>query len=192
MLNNSSRPLYRSCQSIDFPSFGEELVDWVIKRFAEVEIDIDRAAVCYLKQIVQDTSNYVQMVSFHLVAAGYKKIGIQEVQEVLKNVIKQNAYAYQTLLNSLPALQQRVLRLAAKENKQIFAKDLLNKYEIRSAPALSSSIKALKNKGILDEEGKGRGTVIFDDPLFAIWLKESCDTWYDGDTLNEEQELVIK
>jgi hypothetical protein len=175
MLNNSSRPLYRSCQSIDFPSFGEELVDWVIKRFAEVDISIDREAVCYLKKMVQNTPNYVQMVSFHLVAAGYKKIGTEEVKEVLKKVGRQNAYAYQTLLNSLSSLQQRVLRLAAKEGKQVFSKELLNKYEIPSAPALSSSIKTLKHKGVLDEEGTGRGTVIFDDPLFAIWLKESFD-----------------
>jgi len=173
MLNNSSRPLYRSCQSIDFPSFGEELIDWVITRFAQVGSTIDRDAVVYLKKIVQDTPNYVQMVCFHLVAAGYKKIKCQEVADILKKVVRQNAYAYQTLLNSLSPLQQRVLRLAAKESKQIFAKELLNKYEIPSAPALSSSIKALKEKGILDEEGTGRGIVIFDDPLFAIWLKEA-------------------
>lgn len=42
------------------------------------------------------------------------------------------------------------------------------KYEISSGPALASAIKSLKDKGILDEESSGRGTVIFDDPLFAI------------------------
>ena len=45
--------------------------------------------------------------------------------------------------------------------------------EIPSAPTLSSFISALKGKGILDEEGTGKGTVVFEDPLFAIWLKES-------------------
>lgn len=71
------------------------------------------------------------------------------------------------------SLTRRRLRLAAKETKQIFAKELLAKYEISSAPALASSIKALKDKGILDEEGTNRGKVIFDDPLFALWLKNS-------------------
>ena len=175
MLNNSSRPLYRSCQSIDFPSFGEELIDWIMKRFAKVNISIEKEAIFYLKKTVQDTPNYIQMVCFHLVAAGYKKIMSQDVKDVLRKVVRQNAYAYQTLLNSLSSLQQRALRLAAKEEKQVFAKELLQKYEIPSAPALSSSIKALKEKGILDEEGTGRGTVIFDDPLFAIWLREFFD-----------------
>jgi hypothetical protein len=175
MLNNSSRPLYRSCQLIEFPSFGEELVDWVIQRFHQSHISIERESVVYLKKMVHNTPNYVQMVCFHLVADGHKKIGIQEVKEVLKRVVRQNAYAYQTLLNSLSPLQQRTLRLAAKEGKQIFAKEHLKKYEIPSAPALASSIRALKTKGILDEEGTSRGTVIFDDPLFAIWLQESFE-----------------
>ncbi len=161
MLNNSSRPLYRSCQTIDFPSFGDELVDWVIQRFAEVDIVIEKEAVSYLKKTVQDTPNYVQMVCFHLVAAGYKKIETQDVKNTLKRVVRQNAYAYQTLLNTLSTIQQRTLRLAAKEVKQLFGSDLLNKYEIPSGPSLSSSMKALKNKGILDEEGASRGSVSF-------------------------------
>jgi hypothetical protein len=65
--------------------------------------------------------------------------------------------------------------LAAKCGKQIFSKELLAKHEIKSGAALSSAIKALKEKEILDEEGGGRGSVIFDDPLFAIWLRTSFD-----------------
>jgi len=115
------------------------------------------------------------MVCFHLVANGHNHIHSKEVKETLKRIVRQNAYAYQTLLNSLSPIQQRVLRLAAKEEKQIFTKDFLKKYEIPSAPALASAIKALKTKGILDEEGTGRGSVIFDDPLFAIWLQDAFE-----------------
>jgi hypothetical protein len=115
------------------------------------------------------------MVCFHLVAMGKNEVSIAEVNAALKTVIQQNAYAYQTLLSTLTPTQQRTLRLAAKEGKQIFAKELLSKYEISSGAALSSAIKALKDKEILDEEGAGKGTVIFDDPLFAVWLKTSFD-----------------
>ncbi len=171
MLNNSSRPFYRSCQSIEFPAFGEEFTNWVIGRFSSIGVSCDRDAVNHLRKLVQDTPNYVQMVCFHLVAEGKTTIRVEEIDSALITVVKQNAYAYQTLLNSLSLMQQRVLRLAAIEGRQIFAKELLVKYEISGSPALSSAIKALKMKGILDEEETGKGTVIFDDPLFAIWLK---------------------
>jgi len=173
MLNNHTRPLYRSCQSIEFPVFGEEFTDWIIQRFATSGIECDKIAIEHLRNLVLDTPNYVQMVCFHLVAEGKKHISMQEVETTLGTVVRQNAYAYQTLLNTLTQIQQRALRLAAKESKQIFSKELLAKYEIASPPALASAIKALKEKTILDEERTGRGTVIFDDPLFAIWLKIS-------------------
>ncbi len=175
MLNNPSRPLYKFCQPIEFPAFGDEFTDWVLKRFNDIGIKCHREAIEHLRKIVQDSPNYVQMVCFHLVALGKNNITIEEVNNALKIVVQQNAYAYQTLLSTLPPTQQRTLRLAAKEGKQIFAKELLSKYEISSGAALSSAIKALKDKEILDEEGAGRGTVIFDDPLFAIWLKTSFD-----------------
>lgn len=175
MLNNPSRPLYKFCQSIEFPGFGDEFTDWILGRFKNVGITCNRDAILHLRKIVQDTPNYVQMVCFHLVALGKNIITTEEVNIALKIVIQQNAYAYQTLLSTLTPTQQRTLRLAAKEGKQIFAKELLSKYEISSGAALSSAIKSLKDKQILDEEGAGRGTVIFDDPLFAIWLRTSFE-----------------
>ncbi len=171
MLNNPSRPLYRSCQTIEFPAFGPEFNDWVIARFATVGIECDKKAIAYLRELVQDTPNYVQMVCFHLVAQARSRITSKVVEEVLNTVARQNAYAYQTLLNSLTLAQQRVLRLAANERRSLFQKEMFVRYEISSASALHSSINALKAKGILDEEGTSEGDVLFDDPLFAYWLR---------------------
>lgn len=171
MLNNSARPLYKFCQSIEFPILGEEFSDWVIDRFKSVGIKCERRAVDHLRKIVQDTPNYVQMICFHLVALGKNHITVEEIDNALKIVVQQNAYAYQTLLNSLTSIQQRALRLSAKEGKQVFATEFLKKYEISSGAALSSAIRTLKERGILDEDGTNRGMVVFDDPLFAIWLR---------------------
>lgn len=171
MLNNPSRPLYRSCQIIEFPTFGREFTDWVVDRFSTVGIECDKDAIEHLRKLVQDTPNYVQMVCFQLVSQAFSSIKIKEVEEVLKTVAQQNAYAYQTILNSLTLAQQRALRLAANEKQSLFQKEFLLKYEIKSAPALHSTINALKAKGILDEEGAAKGCVLFDDPLFAFWLR---------------------
>ncbi|MCB1075384.1 MAG: AAA family ATPase [Simkania sp.] len=176
MLNNPSRPLYRSCQIIEFPAFGLEFTDWVVQRFATVGVNCEKEAIELLRELVQNTPNYVQMVCFHLVTQARPKIAPKDIEEVLETVARQNAYAYQTLLNSLTLAQHRVLRLAANERHSLFQKDLLVKYEISSAPALHSSIHALKGKGILDEEGTSKGDVLFDDPLFAYWLRLCFNT----------------
>lgn len=171
MLNDPKRPLYRSCQMIEFPSFGSEFTNWVIQRFKTIDVECEKKAIDHLRELVQNTPNYVQMVCFHLVADARTNIDSKDVEEVLETVARQNAYAYQTLLNSLTLAQQRVLRLAANEKQSLFQKNFLIKYEIKSPAALSSSIKALKEKGVLDEEGTGKGKVLFDDPLFAYWLR---------------------
>ncbi len=171
MLNDPARPLYRSCQIIEFPSFGAEFTDWIIERFKIVGITVKKAAVDHLRMLVQDTPNYVQMVCFHLVSRAKNRVNSEDVDEVLDTVARQNAYAYQSILNSLTLAQQRVLRLAAIEKHALFQEELLSKYEISSRPALHASLKALKTKGILDEEGTVHGRVMFDDPLFSYWLK---------------------
>lgn len=171
MLNDPLRPLYRSCQTIEFPTFGGEFTDWVIQRFLTIGIKCEGAAIKHLRELVQDTPNYVQMVCFQLVSQAFSVIGVKEIEDVLEMVAWQNAYAYQTILNSLTLAQQRALRLAANEKQSLFQRDLLLKYEIKSAPALHSTINALKAKGILDEESSAKGHVLFDDPLFAFWLK---------------------
>lgn len=173
MLNDPSRPLYRSCQLIDFPTFGKEFSNWVVDRFSKVGIQCEKGAIDHLRELVQDIPNYVQMVCFHLVAQARSNIGIKDVEEVLKSVARQNSYSYQTLMNSLTLAQQRTLRLAATEMQSLFHKDFLEKYEITSPAALSSSINALKAKGILDKEGTVKGKVLFDDPLLALWLRLS-------------------
>lgn len=174
MINNSTRPLYRSAQIIDFPSFGSEFSEWIVKRFYKAGIPCDKEPVEYLRKLVQDTPNYVQMICFHLVAEGKLNITEKEVETILSKVARQNAYAYQTLLYTLTPTQQRALRLAAQEGKQLFHKHLLTKYEISSGAALSSALRALKDKGILDEQETFRGSVTFDDPLFAYWLRGCC------------------
>lgn len=171
MLNNQSRPFYRSCQTLDFPAFGEEFIEWLINRFALVAVTCDREALHELKREVQNTPNYLQMACFHLVAMGVDRVGPTEIKTVLRTIVTQNAYAYQTLLNTLTPVQQRSLRLAAKVGSQIYSKEVLERYEISSAASMASAIKTLKEKEILDE-GSARGVVIFDDPLFAIWLRE--------------------
>ncbi len=171
MINDPSRPLYRSCQVIEFPSFGSNFSDWIIARFKMVGIKCKKEAVAHLRELVQDIPNYVQMSCFQLVALAKTEVDVPDIEDVLATVAGQNAYAYQTLLNSLSLAQQRSLRLAANEKQSLFQKEILDKYEITSAPALHNSIKALKVKGILDVEGTTKGKVLFDDPLFAYWLR---------------------
>lgn len=171
MFNDPGRPFYKTCQLLEIPIPGDDFTDWIMERFKSVGISCDRKAIMELRKLVQDTPNYIQMACFHLVAAqNILHIDSNKIKEVLRTIVKQNSYAFETILNSQSPLQQRVLRLCANEVEEVYHKDHRVKYEISSGAALATSIKSLKQKGILDE-GSKKGKVIFDDPLFAIWLQ---------------------
>ena len=98
-------------------------------------------------------------------------VTLSGVESTIVHMARQSGYAFETLLASLSPVQQRVLRLAAIEGKRIFSKETMQKYEITSAPHITQALKTLQNKQILDEVGTRDGLVIFDDPLFRIWLR---------------------
>ncbi|MEK6628149.1 MAG: AAA family ATPase [Bdellovibrionota bacterium] len=170
MFNNPAKPFYRSCQLIDFPRFGPEFSAWIVSRFKTASVSSSLEVVDHLRALVDDTPNYVQMACFNLVADEIQTLTITEVNNVLKRITSQNSYPYQTILNSLTPIHQRVLRLAACEGKEIYTKETFERYEIKTAAYVSQAIKSLIAKQILDESTK-KGVAIFDDPLFAIWLR---------------------
>jgi hypothetical protein len=173
MLNDRSRPFYRSCQSIEFPLFGTEFTDWILEKFKGIGISCSRCAIDHLRSLVQETPNYVQMICFYLTTQNLKTIAVPDVEAALKAVVGQNQYAYQSLFDSLTPNQQKTLRLVAKEKSLFATKELLSKYELPSKSVLTAAIKSLKNKAILDAEGSVRGNIVFDDPLFSFWLAHS-------------------
>ncbi len=172
MFSDPGRAFYRSCQVMAFPTLGDTFTSWIIARFKMVEILATKEVVTYLRGLVLDTPNYVQMVCFHIVTLGEIVVTKEIVDQTLDLIVSQNAYAYQTLLTSLSPVQQRVLRMAAIEGESVFSKENLQHYDINSPAHVSQAIITLKSKQILDE-GTGRGRVIFDDPLFAIWLRKT-------------------
>ncbi len=171
MFNNSARPFYRSCQLIDFPPLGPEFTQWIIERFNHVGIHSEPNVITHLRELVDDTPNYVQMVCFHIVASEIKQVDTHVIEATLDLITRQNSYPYQTILNSLTPVQRRVLRLAACERKTLFSKENLEKYEIKSGAHVSQALNTLIGKQILDA-GTKKGRVVFDDPLFAIWVQK--------------------
>lgn len=171
MVNDSHRPLYRAFNVMDFPPFEKDFSAWIIERFAKADIKADMGVVEYIREQVNDSTNYVQMICFHLVAMDCSVVDKVSVDEVLSNIITQNAYSYETHVHNLSAAQQRVLRMLALEDEGYFSETMLKRYEINSAAHVTTAINALKKKNILDQEAPGRGRVAFDDPLFKLWFR---------------------
>jgi hypothetical protein len=170
MFNNPARPFYASCQLIHFPVLPAEFSVWLSERFKLAGISASVSEVDYLRGLVRETPNYVQQVCYHLVADGVKEVTPAAIDETLKMIVKRNAYAYQTLLRSLTGNQQKVLRMAARVGSSVYSREVYQQFGIKTGAHVSQAVNALKKVNILDEDS-AKGVLLFDDPLFALWLK---------------------
>ena len=71
-------------------------------------------------------------------------------------------------MESLSFQQTCYLEALVNGEKSISSAETMHKYRISSATAASRSQKSLLQKDILDNSG---GTLAFQDPIFAYWLK---------------------
>lgn len=170
MINDQNSPFYKSCTILDMPNLSDNFTDWIIARFKKAGIECDRKPINELRRFVYDTPNYVQQACYHIATQDIKKVGMEDVKEALRVIVSQSAFPFESLHNSLTLFQQRALRLCANEDRALFSKEFIDKYQIPSAPTLATSIKALKEKGILDPTPKP-GQVKFEDPLFKLWIR---------------------
>ncbi|MES2984211.1 MAG: hypothetical protein V4735_03385 [Pseudomonadota bacterium] len=182
MVNDNQRPLYRAFHVIDFPALESDFSAWIIERFNVANVNASMEVVSYLRQQVNDSTNYVQMVCFHLVAMDCGTVDKTLIDTVLANIVTQNAYSYETHLHNLSPAQQRVLRMLALEDEGYYSEPLLKRYEINSTAHVTNAINALKRKNILDQEAAGRGRVSFDDPLFKLWIRYKWGGLLPGQT----------
>jgi hypothetical protein len=175
MFSQKSRPFYRSSQSVEFTPIDDNLfTKWIIHKFSSVEIKAQPAAIDYLREQVDQTTNYIQMACFHLVAKGVSEVNKQEVDSILQQMASQGQYAYGTLLASLPPVHQRVLRMVALEGQASSSLALMQKYEIKNPPHVSAAVKSIAAKQILNVSSSIKNASL-DDPLVAVWLRhEFC------------------
>jgi hypothetical protein len=170
MFNDNTRAFFMSAQLIDFPRFGDEFTDWIISRFATIQVVVEPQVVTHLRKKVGDSPNFCQMVCFGLASLNEQNITSKMVDSVIRDLTHQNSYTYQTVLSSFSSVQQRVLRMVAIEETKVFSRDLLKQYDIKSPSHVSQAIKTAIKRQIIDESSS-QGKIQFDDPFFATWLK---------------------
>ncbi len=173
MFQNSSKPFYHLATPIELPKFGQEFVDWLIKRLKGVNIKISNDVAQYMLDVVGWSPNYAQMIAFHLVAdQPTGSISPADINLVLDNLCQLNGYTYMTLFDSLPSNAQRVVRMSAiNPGQSPFKQSLMRQYELSSS-AVQAAIRSLINKRVLDD-ATSKGKLLFDDPLFLRWVQKS-------------------
>lgn len=173
MFQSSSKPLYHMATPIELPRFGNEFIEWFVKRFDIAKVNISKEVIKHMLDLVDWSPNYAQMIAFHLVAdPADMPVQKKDIYEVLDNLCQLNGYTYMTLFDSLPANSKRLVRMIVlNPGKSPFQQDLMRRYGFSSS-TVQAAIRSLMGRRVLDDAAP-KGKLIFDDPLFLRWVKKS-------------------
>ena len=166
-----SRPFYQSTMMMTLePIDIDRYVDFAQQLFKEYDKQITAETVMAVYHRYEGVTWYIQSVLnalFSLTATG--AICKEDMMEqAVQNVIRQQSFAYSSLLYQLPAKQKEVLIAICKEGKarNITSKPFLQRYRL-TASTVQGAVKGLLEKDFITHE---LGIFTVYDQFFAQWL----------------------
>jgi hypothetical protein len=168
-----SRPFYQQAEFFDFPPPPQGFVDWLIGRFAAAGIAIAREAALHLLERVGWSPNFAQLVGHHVVAEGLAEVRGGDIDAQLEKIIDLSTSTFINQYDSLSPAQKRLIKaLAHRPGVSPYTKTIRESCDL-SQGRVQSALKSLRDRNLIDVQGKGRGIEIsFDDPLFQMWLSK--------------------
>ena len=172
MLNiftSSSMPFYKFgdlffLNKIDSAHF----LPFITERFASTGKTIAEDACRKIIALADNHPYYVQQISQLAWLRTSETCTEEIVAEAHASLVEQLSLLFSNLVETLSFQQICYLNAVIAGEKAISSSKTMHKYHISNATAASRSLKALIQKDILDNLS---GSVSFQDPLFAYWLK---------------------
>lgn len=169
---SAKRPFYQSTQIL---SLGTVVPDvyflFAGKHFQENGFKISRECFDYIYAMFEGHTWYIQMILNRLYEYREDIISNDLVNYSIRELLEENAYSYQELLNAYSAVQVNLLRAVAKEKivPQINSGDFISGYRLKNASSVSRSLsKLIENELIYKTE---KGYVVY-DRFLSIWLEK--------------------
>lgn len=158
MFVTAARPFYQSTQMMTLgPIDADAYFDFACQLFDNHSQKMEREAFDYLFDTLSAHTWYVHSILNRLYETGEPLITRQLVEEVVRQVVEENAATYQTFIQLITATQARVLRAVAKCHsvKEVLSADFLSEHHLGAASTVRSAVKALVEKELLLQTDSG-------------------------------------
>lgn len=170
MFLSANRPFFQSSMVMSLPCIGEKQYLEFANRFLTTQQrEVDDDTFSYIYQQSDRVTWYVQAILHGIYEHRNEKIDKVLVEEVIRELIEEQAMAYQNYCAWLTENQQMLLVSIAKE--RLVASPLSQKFiRTHNLPATSSvktALKALVDKQLV---GKTPDGYLVSDRFFAKWL----------------------
>lgn len=166
----SSMPFYKFGEILFLNKIEEKhWIPFIVNRFRNTGKIISNELAQRIAGKMVNHPYFVQQLAQATWYNTVKKCKPEDIDTAIEDLLDQYTILYQKEVESLTNLQINFLKGLVNGETAFTSNDFLTKYAIGPAANIKRIKDALENKEIIDIEGK---SLFFNDPMFAIWLKQ--------------------
>lgn len=170
IFNDARRPFYQTTELMELkPIPPAKYISFMQKHFKQKGIGIDKKTATYLLEQVRNHTYYVQYICHQLYNKGGNSISKQDIDDMIKNIARQNEGFYYSYKNLLTDKQWALMVAIAKEGvvQKIVAQKFIHKYKLGASSTIHSALTTLINNEFVLQEADGYKVY---DVFFSKWL----------------------
>ncbi len=169
IFENKSMPFYKFGEVIFLLKISNDhWKKYILRRFRATKKKISPQLASQLAHIVDNHSYFVQQFANTVWLNTIDTCNEEIIEESLNQLLTQHEILFIKELDYLSNTQVNFLLALCNDEPQLSGKKTIAKYKLGTSGNVSKIKKALIDKEIIDQQGK---KVIFQDPLFKLWLK---------------------
>ena len=171
MFLSPKRPFYLSTSEVSIGPIDEEVYfAFAADFFRKAGRSLPKEVFHLIYSLYEGYTWYIQMILNRMYAKSTRPVDAGLVQDCILEILQENEFYYQYLLQTLPRVQVRLLKAVAKERKvkEITAGAFLAKHGITAASSAKSALGVLLTNEIIYRAPDG---YLVYDRFFGQWLE---------------------
>ena len=169
---SAKRPFYQSTQIMSLDVVNKDKYEqFAANHFQKNKLSISQECFDYIYTSFEGHTWFVQAVLNRLYEYRLNINKLDLVYRAIRELLEENTYAYQELLNAYSDVQVNLLKAIAKEKvvAQINSGDFISKYNMKNASSISRALNKLIDNELVYKSEKG---YIVYDRFLGLWLEK--------------------
>jgi AAA+ ATPase superfamily predicted ATPase len=172
MFNNENRAFYNAALLMNINVIDkEESVNYIISKFKQDKIEIDRSSAGYLVDKVSLIPYYIQFLAgevWQAVINSNKIVTIRSIDDAVSRIINLKSDYYWELTNRQTAYRKKVLKALSEKPDEIFSAKTAEKFGLKAVSSTQRALEVLIEQGVVDKTDK---KYFFTDPMYSEFIK---------------------
>ncbi len=171
IFTNSNKPFYRFGQTLYLKKIATEYwVEYIVNTFKQTGKEISKEWATKICESMENHSWYVQQMSFFVWADTETVVTEEIFHRQLQSVIDTNMPVFESETDKLALSQIAMLRAIVAGEQKLNSNEVVKRFNLGGPQTITRNKGVLIKLDILEKQG---GKLVFVDPLYKLWFKQT-------------------